>query len=91
MANPEDLTPFLAVSPTPFLRFFGKNGKCPEQLYGLTHSISFNIGFGPVKFSVNYSYDDNGIKILSVAPPGLGESIGASFSSYETMTGMGPW
>jgi hypothetical protein len=64
---------------------FVTNARSVQQLSGPFTTYSLNIGFGPVKFSVQYAYAGS-TKVLSIGPPYAGVSIGVSATRTTTNT-----
>lgn len=64
---------------------FITNAGSVQQLSGPFTTYSLNVGVGPYKFSVQYA-SGGSIKVLSIGPPYVGVSIGASITRIVTNT-----
>lgn len=64
---------------------FVTNAGSVQQLGGPFKTVSLNVGVGPIKASLQFSYA-NGIWEASIGPPYVGQSLGASFSALTTTT-----
>jgi hypothetical protein len=64
---------------------FATNAESVQELSGPFSTLTANVRVGPLQFSLQLSYG-NGIYEVSLSPPLLGESLGASGSKLTTDT-----